>query len=185
MEQEKSRFFIGILPPPEIQEYAKEIQQHFADRYASSGALKSPPHITMQPPFEWPVNEIGGLEECLSKFAGDRLPVSVTLSNFDVFAPRVIYINVMKTPDLLSLQKDLMIYLEANLNILDPVSKRRPFSPHMTVAYKDLTRQNFNIAWSEFQKRSLSFEFTVSHLTLLIHDRKRWNIKSEFPLRIS
>jgi 2'-5' RNA ligase len=50
----------------------------------------------------------------------------------------------------------------------------------MTVAFRDLTRQNFKAAWPEFENRQLHFEFIADKLTLLIHDGRRWNIKSEF-----
>lgn len=105
----------------------------------------------------------------------------MTLSGFAAFAPRVIYVNVLKTPELLAIQKDLMAHLEASLAIVDKVGKKRPFAPHMTVAFRDLTKQNFRAAWSEFQERSLHFDFTATHLTLLIHDGKRWQIQAEFP----
>ncbi|MBR8837943.1 MAG: 2'-5' RNA ligase family protein [Stigonema ocellatum SAG 48.90 = DSM 106950] len=175
-----SRFFLALLPPEEIQDYANQIKEDFAERYASRGAQNSPPHITLQPPFEWANANLPLLEECLRDFAGGRESVPVTLSGYGAFAPRVIYINVVKTPELLALHADLMIHLESNVGIVDKVSKTRPFAPHMTVAFKDLTRQNFQAAWSEFEKRQLQFEFTVENLTLLLHDGKRWNVKSEF-----
>ncbi len=105
----------------------------------------------------------------------------VNLSGFGAFAPRVIYINVLKTPELLALQKDLMQYVETSLGIVEKVSKTRPFAPHMTVAFRDLTKQNFRKAWSEFQNRPLEFDFTASQLKLLIHDGRRWNVSAEFP----
>jgi len=175
----KSRFFIALLPPLAIQSYVNQLKQEFADRYASRGAQRSPPHITLQPPFEWLVEQVPVLEECLINFTANRESVPVMLSGFGAFPPRVIYINVVKTQVLLTLQTDLMVYLEATLGIkLDPVSKNRAFSPHMTVAFRDLTRQNFRVAWSEFQQRHLQFEFTATELTLLIHDGRRWNVKS-------
>lgn len=183
MDTSKPRFFIALLPPQEIQDYAKEIQQYFEQKYDSRRALRSPPHITLQPPFEWQLDSLSVLEESLSRFVSDRSPIPITLSGFSAFAPRVIYINVLKTPELLTLQADLMTYLEASLGIVDATSKQRPFAPHMTVAFRDLERQNFNLAWREFQHRSLQFEFTASNLTLLIHDSQRWNVNSEFPLR--
>ena len=180
MYPSKSRFFIALLPPSEIQGYVKEIQQYFGDRYASHGVQKSPPHITLQPPFEWLPEQAPVLEECLSTFTHHR-SVPVTLNGFGAFPPRVIYINVLKTQELLTLQTDLMTHLDL-LGIVDQVSKTRPFSPHMTVAFRDLTRQNFKAAWSEFQQRQLHFDFTSSYLTLLLHDGKRWNARAEFPL---
>ncbi len=175
-----SRFFIALLPPQDIQDYANQIKQYFADCYASSGALKSPPHITLQPPFEWPDDNLPLLEASLKEFASGQLPVAITLRGFHAFAPRVIYINVVKSQELLTLQADLMTYTESKLGIVDNVSKTRPFAPHVTVAFRDLTKQNFRTAWPEFEKRQLHFEFTAEKLTLLLHDGKRWNIKSEF-----
>lgn len=182
MDKSKKRFFIALLPPQEMQDRANEIKQYFADRYNSRHAQKSPPHITLQPPFEWAIDSVAVLVECLSSFASTRQPIPIALSGFAAFSPRVIYIDVVKTPELLTLQADLMDRMETTLGIVDPISKKRPFAPHMTVAFKDLTRQNFNAAWREFQHRPLQFEFAANALTLLIHDGNRWNIYSEFPL---
>ncbi|BDI18983.1 2'-5' RNA ligase [Nostoc cf. commune SO-36] len=175
-----SRFFVALLPPQDIQDYANQIKQYFADRYASSNALKSPPHITLQPPFEWENTSLPLLEASLEEFASRQQPVFITLRGFDAFAPRVIYINVVRSQELLTLQADLMIYIESNLGVVDKVSKTRPFAPHITVAFRDLKKQNFKAAWTEFQKRELDFEFSADKLTLLLHDSKRWNIKREF-----
>jgi 2'-5' RNA ligase len=84
----------------------------------------------------------------------------------------------------MSLQGDLMAQMEDSLGIVDSVSKTRPFAPHMTVAFQDLTKQNFRAAWPEFQHRELEFQFTVSQLTLLIHDGKRWNVNRNFAFPI-
>ncbi|MEH2352233.1 2'-5' RNA ligase family protein [Nostoc sp.] len=175
-----SRFFIALIPPQDIQDYANEIKQYFADRYTSSGALKSPPHITLQPPFEWADDNLPVLEASLKEFASEQQQVAITLKGFNAFAPRVIYINVVRSQELLTLQADLMAYTESNLRIVDKVSKTRPFAPHLTVAFRDLTKQNFKAAWPEFENRQLHFEFTADKLTLLLHDGKRWNIKREF-----
>lgn len=177
---ELNRFFIALLPPPDIQAQVNAIKQQFSDRYHSRAALRSPPHITLQPPFELRAANLPVLKQCLSTFANHRKPVPVNLSGFAAFPPRVIYINVLKTQELLILQPDLMAYLETTLEIVDPVSKSRPFSPHMTVAFRDLTRQNFKTAWLEFQQQTFQFEFTANYLTLLLHDGKRWNLSDEF-----
>ncbi|MBD2504003.1 2'-5' RNA ligase family protein [Anabaena azotica FACHB-119] len=175
-----SRFFVALLPPQDIQDYANQIKQYFADNYASSHAQKSPPHITLQPPFAWANNNLSTLETSLREFASQQQPIPVTLNGFAAFAPRVIYINVVRSPELLSLQANLASQMETNLQIVDQVGKTRPFAPHMTVAFRDLTKQNFQAAWPEFAQRQLHFEFTANKLTLLIHDGRRWLIQSEF-----
>ena len=175
-----SRFFVALLPPQHIQDCANEIKQYFADRYASCGAQKSPPHITLQSPFEWADSNVSLLEESLNKFASGRESIPVTLHNFAAFTPRVIYIDVVQTPELMDLQADLIKYVESDLEIVDKVAQTRSFTPHMTVAFRDLTKQNFKIAWREFVARQLHFELKCDRLTLLLHDGKRWNVKTEF-----
>ncbi|PAX53192.1 2'-5' RNA ligase family protein [Brunnivagina elsteri] len=175
------RFFIAILPPQHIQDDANQIKQDFAANYASFGAQKSPPHITLQPPFEWDLNDISALENNLKGFTNIQKPFSIRLKNFAAFAPRVIYIDVLKAPELISLQADLMAYLEVNLGIIDQGSKNRQFTPHMTVAFRDLTKQNFQLAWQKYESLELDFEFVAESLTLLLHDGKCWNVKRKFP----
>ena len=182
MNKETSLFFIALQPPPEIQEYVTKIKQYFADRYRSRAALKSPPHITLQPPFELAAS-ISTLEEYLGTFASGKQSVPVTLEGFSAFPPRVIYVNVLKTDQLLALQADLIVQME-KLGVVDRVSKTRPYAPHITVAFRDLTKQNFRVAWSEFEFQQLHFEFTATHLTLLLHDGTRWNISAEFPFLV-
>ncbi len=182
MKTSERLFFIALLPPIEIQNQITEIKHYFAEHYNSRHALKSPPHITLQPPFKWLTENLNQLEQHLSLFAQNYSSIPITLSGFNAFPPRVIYVDVIKTPELLTIQQDLITYLEKHLNIVDPVSKKRPFSPHVTVAFKDLSRQAFKIAWPEFEQRSIQFEFTTPQLTLLIHNGQKWNIKTEFPL---
>lgn len=182
MNQSKQRFFIALVPPPDIEQHITEIQQYFAEHYNSRGALNSPPHITLQPPFHSLAEDVPKLEESLNQFSVNRRPIPVTLSGFAAFAPRVIYVDVVKSPELLEIHSYLMSYMEANLGIVDRVSQSRPFVPHMTVAFRDLTKDNFQRAWLEFAGRSLHFEFTASALTLLLHDGSRWNISNQFPL---
>ncbi|MBV6623861.1 MAG: 2'-5' RNA ligase family protein [Rivularia sp. (in: Bacteria)] len=175
-----SLYFIALLPPQAIQDYATEVKQYFADKYDSKHAFKSPPHITLQPPFEWNTDKAIALEECLQKFVMGRNAIPIILDGYNAFAPRVIYIDVVQTPDLMILQGDLIAYLENNLGIIDKLGKSRGFTPHMTVAFKDLKRSQFKAAWTEFENQELHFEFDAQKLTLLKHENKRWNITKEF-----
>lgn len=182
MNQARSLFFLALLPPLDIQNYVNQIKQIFADNYGSRAALKSPPHITLQPPFRWCDKDVPDLAQCLSQFAPKQEPVPIALQGFGAFPPRVIYVKVLRTPALLTLQADLMADLANQLGIVDPVSQTRPFAPHMTVAFKDLTRQSFKAAWIEFQQRQLEFEFTATALTLLKHDGNQWQVNADFRL---
>ncbi|MDJ0597773.1 MAG: 2'-5' RNA ligase family protein [Crocosphaera sp.] len=181
----KKRFFIALIPPKTVQEEATKIKEYFKEIYKSKAALKSPPHITLQPPFEWNIEELPKLIQELNDFSESQKPFSMTLNGFSAFKPRVIYINVLKNPELLSIQKSLMSHLESTLDIVHQVSKNRPFSPHLTVAFRDLTKRNFYQAWLEFENREIYHNFIVDKIILLIHNGKKWEIYQEFYLNIN
>ncbi|MBD2256425.1 2'-5' RNA ligase family protein [Pseudanabaena sp. FACHB-2040] len=180
---EKHRFFVALLPPTEVQAEATAIKTYFQEHYQSQAALRSPPHITLQPPFEWAKDDLDQLFQALAAFALNQPPVPMGLSGFSAFPPRVIFINVVKTAELMALQPTLMDWLEVRLGIANARSKNRPFSPHLTVAFRDLKPGAFRHAWPEFEHRPFRADFTVPELTLLIHDGYRWQIAQNFPFR--
>ena len=175
----QSRFFIALIPPAEIQNYASRVIQELGDRYKTRTS-PSPPHITLQAPFLWPMNQLSQLEACLSQFALHQPALTLKLSGFGQFAPRVLYIDVLKTPELLTLQTDLRTHLESHLGLVDAAAQHRPFVPHMTVASRKLTPATFAQAWADLQSRQVDFEFVGDRLTLLLHNGQCWQVRSQF-----
>lgn len=181
MQNASRLYFIALLPPWELQQEVTQIKQHFAENYGSCAALKSPPHVTLQPPFSRSPEDVSRLKACLSEFALGHPPVAMSLSGFAAFPPRVIYVNVVKTPELMAVQAKLAADLEAKLGLVDDRHAGRPFSPHMTVAFRDLKREAFKRAWQQFRDRAFDAQFTVNYLTLLQHNGRQWEIDTEFP----
>lgn len=179
--KEQALFFVALLPPPDLQAQVTAIKQEIEQTYQSRAALKSPPHITLQPPFRWPKKEDGQLKACLLEFAQQYPPIPVTLSGFGAFPPRVIYVDVLRQGLLMTIQSDLLNYMAATLGIEDKKSRNRRFAPHMTVAFRDLKPATFRRAWPEFQERQFSAKFVSRTLTLLKHCGERWESSSEFP----
>lgn len=175
-----ARYFIGLLPPPGLQDQVNSVKQDFADRFASRKAQNSPPHITLFPPFVWPPEQETALESVLAAFAQSWASPSIHLDGFGAFVPRVIYVRVINSPELHRLQQALMVRLEKALGLVDLKTKHRPFKPHMTVAFRDLTKQNFHAGWAEYQHKPFSDEFIASDLTLLLHNGRFWEVQSEF-----
>lgn len=172
------RFFIALVPPPEIQASVDEIKQYFAEHHGSRKAFNSPPHITLQAPFEWS-DEQDALTGGLRQFATEQVGGEIALRNFGTFPPNVIYVDVVQTPQLIDLQRDLSAFMETTYGITD---HRYPnFCPHMTVAFRDLTEAAFHQAWPEFSQKSFRADFITQELTLLRHDGQRWQIHQTYP----
>ena len=177
------RFFIALLPPEEVRVKANEVKGVMRDRYASKAAFRSPPHVTLLAPFEWPVADLPRLANTLSEFAASQLPVPMTLDGFNAFKPHVIYINVVKSDRLMEIQPKLLYYLKDSLGLVSNRDQNRAFVPHLTVAFRDLKPAMFRQAWSVFQHQELHFDFTVGQLTLLIHDGKMWTVKESYDFK--
>jgi len=181
IESLNPRFFVAFLPPPEVDAFARAVIQELGDRYHTRTA-KAPPHITLQPPFEWPLDALPALAKSLQSFAQTGTHTPIQLAGFGAFSQRVLYIKVLKTPELLDLQASLMQHLEDTLGIVDLKNKRRGFSPHMTVASRNLYPDTFHRAWEELQPREVNFEFVGDRLTLLVHRGYHWEHQQDFPL---
>ncbi len=176
-----TRFFIALLPPEPIQTEATALKVSFRDRYHSQAALKSPPHITLQPPFEWPRDRHPELITAISHFRTTYPQIPIELSGFGAFPPRVIYINVVQTPALMGLQVELSKYLAETLGMRHLRSRDRAFHPHLTLAFHDLKPAAFRQAWPEFEPRPYAATFTATALTLLIHTGQVWQMHQIFP----
>ena len=178
---DSQRFFIALVPTPEIQASVNDIKRYFETHHGSRKALNSPPHITLQAPFDWSQGSLEKLTTGLQRFAAGRKEVAIALRNFGAFPPRVIYVDVLQTPDLMSLQQDLSVFMTKSYGIID---RRYPkFCPHMTVAFRDLTKTAFNQAWPEFQNQSLTVDFVAQTIALLRHNGQCWQIYQDYPLQ--
>lgn len=176
----EKQYFIALIPPEPIYDEALEQKEYFKTHYNSKASLNSPPHITLHMPFRWNEDEEEWLMDQLKEFAKGIPPVAVRLKNFSSFPPRVIFINVELTNELEALQKNLQRYCKRALNLFNANYKELPFRPHLTVAFRDLKKPNYQRAWEEFKCKNFQAEFTADKVTLLKHSGRLWTIHQEF-----
>lgn len=172
-------FFVALLPDEEIREELTRFKQYAAEHFHSARALRSPPHITLVPPFFWKEEKTARLLDALAGFAAGRPKIRLRLEGFDCFAPRVIFVKVALTGDLQDLQAGLSAHLLRVVHLVNP--DKRPYHPHLTVAFKDLKRSVFPEAWDHFSKLDYRRDFVADHLTLLRHNGRVWEVFRDFP----
>lgn len=177
-----SQYFIAIVPPSPVYDDALEQKQYFKDHYQSKASLNSPPHITLHMPFKWREDREADLAQQLNAFAGNFQPFTITLDNFSSFPPRVIFINVVKSEELEQLYVELKRFCKRELNLFNADYKEQPFHPHLTLAFRDLKKPNYQRAWDEFEKKKYRAEFAAKSIALLKHDGKTWQVRQEFSL---
>lgn len=173
-------YFIALIPPEDIQKDVINLKMHFKEQYNSKKALTSPPHVTLFPPFQ--CDQVDYLKEILEKVAANMEPVEVYQDGFGSFPPKVIYINVEKSEELQAIHEKVVQALANELDIPNDRYGDKPYSPHMTLATKDLTKENFKKAWPKFKDQPFQARWTADAISLLKHNGKYWEVLEEFML---
>ncbi|NEQ42616.1 MAG: 2'-5' RNA ligase family protein [Leptolyngbya sp. SIOISBB] len=179
----QSHYFLALIPPADIQTDVIALKCYFREHYRSQAALKSPPHITLQAPFTWPDEDRDCLFTTLAAFRPPTPQVPVQLSGFGAFPPRVIFLAVQQTPELMQLQAKLQRYLADTLGIMAPRSRERSFHPHLTIAFRDLKPAAFRRAWPEFEHKSAEYAFGATAIALLQHTGQKWVSIQDLPMK--
>lgn len=175
-------YFIAIVPPADIADEIVSVKNEMAEKYNSRHALKSPAHITLQMPFKRNETIEEPLKHFLKAFSGKNHPFEIELNGFGHFDDRVIYINVTENQNLQELFSKLNNALREQLHFPEKETPHR-FHPHVTVAHRDLTPEQFKIAWEQFRHRNISKKFSATKISLLKHNFKFWEIISEFEFK--
>ena len=181
MEKEKSLYFYALVPPEEIRSLVTGIKMDFKRRYDAEHALKSPAHITLIPPFFHNRSEEIELIDKLNEFSSDEGSFEQELEGFGTFPRGVIYIIVKESVPLVELHRRLEKFLLEKIPTSRIRKDTRKFHPHMTVAFKDLSRENFHRARKEYIDKHLCFSFNVESVSLLRHNGRYWEIIHEAP----
>jgi len=183
--EKRKQYFVALIPPSPVFEEAQAVKEYFKEKYHSKAALNSPPHITLHMPFLWNDEKEKKLNAKLHVFAKQCDPIKVCLDNFSSFPPRVIFMNVTESDALNELQKKLHRFFKRELDIFNANYKEQPYHPHLTLAFRDLKKPHYHLAWQEFSKKDYKAEFMADKIALLKHNGQKWDVLKEFLLESS
>ncbi len=172
----KKLYFLAVIPDDGFCKETERIKMDFAEIYYSKAALKAPSHITIFPPFHFYENEEDYLKEKLNKLFSRQQPFTICLKDYNCFAPRVIYIDVVENEFLVDLYNKCGDFFEKQLGQRNDKNGSRNFSPHLTVAFKDLSKKMFYKAWEIYGEKKIYHEFLCETICLLKHERDRWEV---------
>jgi 2'-5' RNA ligase len=133
-------------------------------------------------PFRWIEKNEEELVQNLTEFVERNMPVTIKLNGFSSFPPRVIFMKVEITSELEKLQKNLERYFKRHLNLFNANYKELPFHPHLTLAFRDLKKPNYQKAWEEFVSKNYQATFVADKIALLKHSGTIWEVFREFKL---
>lgn len=177
MEVFMSLYFVATEPSQELSEKIREVQKDFAENYEAIKALKNFPHITLIPPFHFDEQKEAEIVGHFKKVNLDQPKFELKLNGFDSFQnPRnpVIFIKPENCEPLKKLYNELKSGMP--YHFLDH------FNPHLTVAYRDLTFENFEKARKVYSDKEFTGNFEINRIGLYKHFDRKWNLIAERKL---
>jgi len=180
--QHKILWFIAILPPEDTTEEIRKIQHEIKNRFGPSRALRIPVHITLESPFRYGDTPSFTFGENLKKFFSTINSFPLELRNFGSFRDDVIFIEVTPQLALLELHEKLSLFLREN-NIATGDFHKAGYTPHVTIANRDVDPHTHHEIWKEFNTRKFYAKFDVDSVALLFHDGSHWQIHQRFFLK--
>lgn len=170
------KFFFALFPPPSISEEIRSFQQELKEKYGFNHALKTPPHLTVIPPFHSETEKLISISERIKQH--NFKPFSIGLNGFQAFIPRVVFVDVARNNELNIFQKQLQQLL-AEDRLITKKANKHDFTPHITIANRDLNNKTFKEIFPEFQKRAYRASFQANSIVLLELVNGIWKVKEE------
>ncbi|EON75542.1 2'-5' RNA ligase [Lunatimonas lonarensis] len=181
MTTNKEKYFIAWVPTGAVQQHAEEIKRKLQEKFGVKYALKSPAHVTVKMPFLWNGHKEADLVKKLGAFFSSHESFPLILKGFSHFRQRVIFIKVMPQRRLETLQEELGRYCKLNLK-LDAELSDQVFKPHMTVAYNDLKKRDFEDCFGYVKSLTFDRLARVDEFALLKKIEGRWEVVSFLKL---
>ena len=160
---ELRRYFVAVLPTETIQEQVNNLKRELGRDYDCKPVWNSPPHVTLLPPFERSPDHISRLDHWLSLVAGTMSKFELTFKGLGAFPPRVLFVDVVQSSTLMTLQTELDLAFEEYeapyeySHRPDSRKNHRSFNPHMTLARCQPKRRKgsnpFHTIWPEIRDR--------------------------------
>jgi 2'-5' RNA ligase len=179
----RALYFIAILPPEEVNNQIEEIRLECSRKFGVFKALRPPVHITLYPPFHLDESCQANLERLIGDGTMALSSFTQHLENYGSFARKVVYIDAVKNTKLEYLYQAILSVIARNKIDRQLESRiNQPYNPHITIAYRDVSNEQFAAIWNEYKDRKLELSFEIERFTLLKHEKQKWVPVRDFEL---
>lgn len=179
----KPLYLLALLPPEPVFSQTWALKQEVHRLTGSHNAVRLPPHITLLPPFRQSEALEAKATAALTAFATTQAAPTVGLDGFAWFGDRTLFVRVSDATALCSLQAALTRWCANHLPEMP--REARPFTPHLTLATRDLSVAQVPVLRKLFAHRLYTASFVARQLTLFRHDGQRWRPRVQVELALS
>lgn len=166
-------YFVAVVPDVPVCSQVEAFRQDLFQRFGTKVALKSPPHITLLPPFHFERSRENELQEAVRNAQKDLSPFEVELHDFDSFPRGVLFVAVKPQPQLEQLWEKVNAAF-AEIPGFKAKHVHEKFHPHMTIGNRDWNEGGFAQARAEYAGKKFHAAFVVKEISLLRLENGRW-----------
>jgi 2'-5' RNA ligase len=177
--------FIGVTVPDALSQTLEECRTWMHEQYGCRSGYSTPIHITLIPPFhlEESYHEEQLLESVCAagaRCAGQSLfPFTVPVDGFGSFAERTLFAHVCSGGSWEALRN--AVYDELLARCPGCVQRdRRPFTPHLTIANRDIPAGAVPEALRHLSELELHTEFSADTIAVFKRQNGRWLIAGTY-----
>lgn len=174
MLQQKSKYFITILPPLVIQEEINIFQQQILKKFNCKSSLNAPPHLTLIMPFLWKNTKEKVLFDLVNQINNSFESIDIQLDDFGFFEPKTIFIKVKKEAKLMHFQAKLLNNIRKELKIPHTNYKNGAFHPHITIGARGLKKSDFYVVKEIYKDKKYSKNFVINEIYLFRKNGNNW-----------
>jgi len=178
MKTGEARYFLALIPKEPLASEIYDLKQEMKTVYNSKAALRSPAHLTLHMPFLWKERNEDRLMDLIAQ-ATKCEPFNLFLDGYGAFPPKTIYIKSKESAKLNAFHAEFISYTKRELKLLNS-THNRGFNPHITIAFRDLKKDMFDLAWQDLKTKPFQAKMEVESFWLLKHDGKQWHAYKEF-----
>ena len=168
-------YFVALILPEGLNEMVQSYKLRMKEKYGCRVALNSPAHITFVPPFRMLESNEPSVIQIINEVSREINSFWVHTNDFGSFPPRTIFIGVRENKELSTAKELVNAYLaKPNCDVIKMDS--RPFHPHITIANRDLQKDDYAQAWQMFAQSIFQQQWMAQGLSLLRHNKKNWDV---------
>jgi 2'-5' RNA ligase len=180
ISNQKSLYLTALLPPSDIEQREHILKKEISEKYGTKVAIKKPAHITIIPPFWSDTDHIEKLFPALESTCQKIEPFSIRLNGINHFNQHTVFIKVEENESIQRLYQKLALSLIPNTWMSLKHFPFKKLTPHMTLAYRDLSPETFNLIWNVYKDLEFKEEFSVTKLDILKLVNGLWTKHSSF-----
>ena len=171
-------FFVALLPQGEPKARIHAIKLQNAGRFACRVAMKTPPHITIIPPFRLASDRVNEMIAAVKNHFAPTDNLVVKFGGVSAFEERTIYLDILLNEALKSYDLAAKNLVNAQPELFPAVRFHDVFHPHVTLANRDIAPSDFQEMKSYLESKFYPTESENLKLEVLHLDRGRWEVIS-------